>query len=79
MSEVNERLAQIQSMIEVLIKKEDIKNLKEIYDMLHWKKDCHQEEIRKLDDIFYFLSGVLFSKNIIMGWGSCNFKKEGII
>jgi hypothetical protein len=73
MSEINERLFEIQKMIEVLIKKEDTKDLKEVYQMLDWKRGCHQEEIRKLDDIFYFLSGVLFSQGITCSWGRTEF------
>ena len=76
MSEVNERLSQIQKMIEVLVDEKDIENLKEIYRMLDWKRSCSQEEIKKLDDIFYFLSGVLFAKGITVSWGLTEFKKK---
>ena len=76
MSEVNERLSQIQKMIEVLIENKDTKDLKEVYRMLDWKRECHQEEIRKLDDIFYFLSGVLFAQGITVSWGRVEFKQK---
>ena len=75
MVEQNERLCQIQKMIEALIKKEDIYNLKEVYKMIDWKMQCHQEELRKVDDIFYFLSGVLFAKGITISWGKTEFKE----
>ena len=68
MSNVNERLYEIQKMVEELIKTDDKKCLAEMNNMLYWKRQWHQEEERKLDDIFYFLNGVLFAKGIITGW-----------
>ena len=71
MSKVNERLYEIQAMIEKLINTDDKKSLKEVHRMISWKREVSeqvQKEERKLDDIFYFLNGVLFEKGLVSGW-----------
>lgn len=68
---VNERLFEIQVMIEKFIELDDKKSLKEAHGMIRWKRDVResvQTEQRKLDDIFYFLNGVLFEKGLVEGW-----------
>jgi len=72
MSDVNQRLYEIQQRIEKVLEIEDIKVLKEVHNMIEWKRNVSpkvQSEINKLDDIFYFLNGVLFEKGIAKGWG----------
>jgi len=70
MSNVNERLYQIEKMIEKII--DDKKSIKEVHNMINWKRgvdDGVQLEQHKLDDIFYFLNGILFEKGIVKSWG----------
>jgi hypothetical protein len=72
MTKVNERLFEIEKMIEALVKENDKKSLLEAKQMMAWKRDVTesvQTEERKLDDIFYFLVGILFAKGLVKDWG----------
>jgi curved DNA-binding protein len=49
-----------------------IEPLLEVKDMIAWKRDVSEQvqtEQRKLDDIFYFLVGILYAKGLVEGWG----------
>jgi hypothetical protein len=40
--------------------------------MIAWKREVSesiQSEQRKLDDIFYFLVGILYAKGLVKSWG----------
>lgn len=72
MSSVNERLIEIEKMIEVLVKENCGESLLEAKQMMKWKREVREEvqsEQRKLDDIYYFLVGILFTKGLVKGWG----------
>lgn len=72
MTNINERLFEIEKMIETLIKESDVKSLLEAKRMMAWKRDVSEDvqtEERKLDDIYYFLVGVLFAKGLVKSWG----------
>jgi hypothetical protein len=72
MTNVNERLCEIENMIKTLVKENDTNSLLEVKDMIAWKRDVSehvQTEQRKLDDIFYFLVGILYAKGLVEGWG----------
>jgi len=72
MTNVDERLIEIENMIETLIKEDDKKSLIEVKRMISWKREVSehvQTEQRKLDDIYYFLIGILFAKGLVKNWG----------
>ena len=72
MTNVNERLFEIEKMIEILVKEDDKKSLMEAKRMIAWKRDVSegiQTNERKLDDIYYFLVGILFAKGLVKDWG----------
>jgi len=72
MTNVNERLFEIEKMIETLVKEDDKKSLLEVKQMINWKRGVNQSvqiEERKLDDIYYFLVGILFAKGLVKDWG----------
>jgi hypothetical protein len=72
MSNVNERLIEIEKMIEVLVKENCGESLLEVKRMMGWKREVREEvqsEQRKLDDIYYFLVGILFAKGLVKDWG----------
>jgi len=72
MTNVNERLFEIEKMIEKLVNEDDKKSLLEVKRMMAWKRDVSEDiqtEERKLDDIFYFLVGILFTRGLVKDWG----------
>jgi len=72
MSKINERLFEIEKMIETLFKKDDKASLLEAKSMIAWKRNVSEDiqtEERKLDDIYYFLIGILFAKGLVNNWG----------
>ena len=72
MTNVNERLFEIEKMIEKLVNEDDKKSLLEVKRMMAWKRNVSEDiqtEERKLDDIFYFLVGILFTRGLVKDWG----------
>ena len=75
MTNVNERLCEIENMIKKLVETNNVNSLLEVKDMIAWKRDVSenvQTEQRKLDDIYYFLVGILYAKGLVEGWGGYN-------
>ena len=72
MTNVNERLFEIEKMIEALVKEDDKKSLLEVKRMMAWKRGVDEDiqtKEKQLDDIFYFLTGILFAKGLVKSWG----------
>ena len=68
----NERLFEIENMIKKLVETNNVNYLIEVKNMIAWKRGVSEDiqtEQRKVDDIFYFLVGILYAKGLVNSWG----------
>jgi hypothetical protein len=73
---MTEDITKIREMIELLAKEGNLKELKTVHEMVSYREDWSrpfgnldkEKELRSLNDIFYFLNGLLRGLQIKKTW-----------
>jgi len=63
-----EYLEQIQTSIELLFKKNNLKEIQMVNNMVGFRMGHSTPQLQSLKDIFYFINGILFSKGLSDYW-----------
>jgi len=73
--EEKEKLEEILRMIKEIADKSPA-NLQQIKNMVEFRKEHSMPEVESLNDIFYFICGIMYAKGLSNYWNGRNYPKE---